>query len=192
MDPIVWAILLMTIGLALVMLEIFIPSGGILGFLSAVTVLASIYVAFANGGAKTGFTFVGVAIVGVPVTIVLALKYLPNTPIGRRLLLGVPTEDEVLSEADPRHALLQLVGKFGKATSAMLPGGAVVIDGRGYEAVSESGAIDKGEPVEVVMVRTNRLVVRKAKEMPPPHVGDDLLSQPIDSVGIEALDDPLA
>jgi membrane-bound ClpP family serine protease len=182
----------MTIGLALVMLEIFIPSGGILGFLSAITVLGSIYVAFANGGAKTGFSFVGVAVVGIPIAIVLALKYLPDTPIGRRLLLGVPSEEEVLPEADPRHALRQLVGKFGKANSAMLPGGTVVIDGRSYEAVSESGAIDKGEPVEVVMVRTNRLVIRKVKEMPPQQTADDLLSQPVDSVGIESLDDPLA
>lgn len=182
----------MTFGLALVMLEIFIPSGGILGFLSAITILGSIYVAFANGGAKTGFTFVGVAIVGIPVAVVLALKYLPDTPIGRRLLLGVPKEDEVLSETDPRHALRLLIGKFGKATSAMLPGGTVAIEGRSYEAVSESGAIDKGEPVEVVLVRTNRLVVRKVKEIPPHQAGNDLLSQPIDSVGIDSLDDPLA
>ena len=181
----------MTFGLALVLLEIFIPSGGILGFLSAITVLGSIYVAFANAGAKTGFTFVGVALVGIPVTVVLALKYLPSTPIGRRLLLDVPAEDAMLPDDDPRQALQQLVGKFGKATSAMLPGGAVVIDRRSYEAVSESGAIDKGEPVEVVMVRTNRLVVRKAKEIPPQQTADERLSQPVDSVGIESLDDPL-
>ena len=36
MDPLVWSIILLVVGLLLVMLEVFVPSGGVLGFLSVV------------------------------------------------------------------------------------------------------------------------------------------------------------
>jgi membrane-bound ClpP family serine protease len=190
MDPLFWAVILMSVGLGLVMLEVFIPSGGILGFLATCAVFGSIYFSFTKGTGY-GMAFVGIALAGMPTALILALKYLPNTPIGRRLLLGVPSEDEVLPEDDPRQTLNELIGRFGTAKSAMLPGGAIVIDNVAYEAVCEAGSVEQGEPVEVVMVRNNRLVVRQAKEIPPSDNPDDVLSRPVDTVGIESLEDPL-
>jgi hypothetical protein len=65
-----------------------------------------------------------------------------------------------------------------------------------YEAVSESGALDTGDPVEVVRIRNNRLVVRKAEgstTYPSTSNPDqDPLSRPIESLGIDPLDDPLS
>jgi membrane-bound ClpP family serine protease len=43
---IAWAILLLLIGLSLVVLEVFIPSGGIIGILSAVAMIAALVMAF--------------------------------------------------------------------------------------------------------------------------------------------------
>lgn len=191
MNPLVWAVVLMVAGLALIVLEIFIPSGGILGFLAVVAVLGSIFVAFSGGGTSVGFTFVAVALVGFPAAILLALKFLPHTPIGRRLLLGIPSDDEVLPEDDLRHELHALIGKMGTAHSPMFPGGTVVVDDGRYEAVSESGSIDSGESVEVVLVRNNRLVVRKSLTDPSPDP-DDPMSRPIDSLGIDPFSDPLS
>lgn len=190
MDPLIWAVILMAVGLGLVMLEVFIPSGGILGFLATAAVFGAIYISFTKSQTY-GLTFVGVALVGMPAALVVALKYLPNTPIGRRLLLGVPTEDEVLPDDDPRRTLNNLIGRFGTAKSAMLPGGTIVIDNVTYEAVCEAGAVEQNEPVEVVKLRNNRLVVRRGKGPLPDAGSDDLLSQPVDSVGIEPLEDPL-
>ena len=192
MSPIVWAIILMVVGLALVVLEIFIPSGGILGFLAVAAVFGSIFVALSGSGTTAGFTFIVVALVGLPAVVVLAFKWLPNTPIGRRLLLGVPSGDEVLSETDPRHRLQALVGSVGIAHSDMLPGGTIKIDGETFEAVCEAGSIDQGEPVEVVKVRNNRLVVRKSQQVPTSQDPDDILSRPIDSVGMDPFDDSLS
>jgi len=187
-----WAVILMVVGLALVVLEIFIPSGGILGFLAVSAVLASIFVAFTSGGTAEGLIFVAIAIIGMPSALLLALKWLPRTPFGRRLMLGVPDEDEVLPEDDPRHQLQDLIGKWGTARSDMLPGGAIKIDGQTFEAVSEAGSIEIGEPVEVVKVRNNRLVVRKSGQKTAADKSDDILSQPIDSVGADPFDEPLS
>ncbi|NIP86935.1 MAG: hypothetical protein GTO03_15775 [Planctomycetales bacterium] len=189
MPSLTWAVILMLVGLALVFLEIFIPSGGILGLLAISAVLASIFVAFHSGGTAEGVIFVAIAIIGMPSALLLALKWLPRTPFGRRLMLGVPDEDEVLPADDPRHQLHELIGKVGSARSAMLPGGAVKIDGRTYEAVSEAGSIEEGEPVEVVKVRNNRLVVRKSRHATAAEKSDDILSQPIDSVGVDPFDE---
>jgi len=194
MNPIVWAILLMVIGLALVVLEIFIPSGGILGFLAVVSVVGSIFMAFSGAGTTIGFAFVAIAMVGLPTAVVLALKWLPETPIGRRLLLGVPTDDDVLPEDDPRHRLQKLVGRQGTAKTDMRPGGNVIVAGETYEAVSESGPIDLDQAIEVVLVRNNRLVVRIRTDGAPSGTdgNDDPLSQPIDSLGIDPFDEPLS
>jgi membrane-bound ClpP family serine protease len=193
MHPIVWAILLMAFGLALVVLEIFIPSGGILGCLAVAATLGAIFLAFSSGGAALGFTFVGVAAIGLPLAVMLGLKWLPKTPFGRLLLLRSLAGKDVLPENDPREKFQQLIGRIGMAKSAMLPGGAITIDRETYEAVSQSGAIDQGDPVEVVKVRNNRLVVRKSDRQPSPtDAPDDMLSRPADSVGIDPFEDPLS
>jgi len=189
MSPIVWAIILMVLGLCIIMLEIFVPSGGILTFLSIAAVLGSIFIAFNSGGTGTGLIFAAVALIGMPSAFVLALKWLPNTPVGRMLLLGVPTEDDVISKDDPRHRLQELVGKWGIARSAMLPGGAVRIENQTLDAVCESGSIEEGESVQVVKIRNNRLVVRKRPRQSESDTTDDVLSRPIDSVTGDPFDD---
>jgi membrane-bound serine protease (ClpP class) len=189
LDPIAWAILLMVLGCALMVLKVFIPSAGILGFLSAVSFLAAIYFAFQRGGA-TGLSFTLGVMVAVPIVLSLAFRYLPYTPIGKALLGTLPTDEEVLP-SDPRKAL---VGRVGVARSKMLPSGAVEIDGQMVDAVTQGLAIDPGQYVEVIEVRANRVVVRPAAEGQRPQQTDprDVLSRPLNELGIEGFDEPLA
>ncbi len=88
----------------------------------------------------------------------------------------------------------KLIGKHGVAKSDLLPSGDVRIDGRIYDAVSSGMAINKGQTVRVVDVHTQRLVVRPSRADADQQVGkrDDVLSTPIDSLGIEPFEDPLA
>jgi membrane-bound ClpP family serine protease len=193
MDPLVWAALLMLLAMALVVLEIFSPPPyGIIGFLAVAAAAASIYLAFESKGPAAGFIFVAVAMIGLPAVLGLAIRYWPNPSMGRRILLDVLTGDEVLPEEDPRHHLQQLVGQTGHARTVMLPGGAVSIAGRTYEAVSEGMPIEGGAAIEVVQVRHNRLVVRPAEATRPPSQADDVLSRPIDTVVPDPFRDPLA
>ena len=196
MHPLIWSVLLMAFGLGLAMLEVFIPSAGILGFLSLSAIVTSIVLAFSCSGTTAGFLFLGIAAISLPATLIMAFKWLPNTPFGRRLMLGTPKEKEVLPDDDPRIAYEPLIGTHGIAKSAMLPGGTIAIGGVTYEAVSESGAIDAGDAVTVVRIRNNRLVVQKgaatASGSAPETAAADPLSRPIDALGIDPLDDPLS
>ena len=193
---IAWAILLMVLGCVLVVLEVFIPSGGLISILSAVAFIASIVIASSESpttGPVTGLIFAAVTVLMVPTLLAVAFKYWPRTRMGQAFLGDLPNEAEVLPE-DPRRTLL---GRVGVARSKMLPSGAVEIDGQMIDAVTQGQAIEPGTYVVVVEVRANRVVVRPAgkDQRPSNHSAKDvkdMLARPIDELGIESLDDPLS
>jgi membrane-bound ClpP family serine protease len=186
LDPLSWAILLLILGCGLLVLEVFIPSGGIFGFLASVAVIGALVMGFRRD-MTTGLGFMAVTVVAVPTVIGLAFKYWPKTPMGRAFLGDLPDEAEVRPD-DPRRSL---VGRVGVAQSKMLPSGSVLIDGQYVDAVSQGLAIDPGEPVVVVEVRANRVMVRPARahevrtaDLRP----DDLLSRPAEEFGLEGIE----
>jgi len=190
---IAWAILLLLVGCALVVLEVFIPSGGVISILSGVAFITAILVASWEGpttGPVTGFAFAAITLFAVPTLVAVAFKYWPRTRMGKAFLGELPREDEVVPE-DSRRSL---IGRVGVARSKMLPSGAVEIDGQMIDAVSQGQAVEPGAYVVVVEVRANRVVVRLAgKDQRPSHPNPkDILSRPIDELGIESLGDPLA
>lgn len=190
---IAWAILLLLTGCALVVLEVFIPSGGVISILATVAFISAIIIAFQESsttGPATGFVFTAITVFAVPMLVALAFKYWPKTRMGKAFLGELPTDEEVLPE-DPRRGL---IGRVGVARSKMLPSGTVEIDGQMIDAVTQGQAIEPGAYVVVAEVRANRVVVRPAgKDQRPSHQNpNDVLSRPIDELGIESLDDPLA
>jgi hypothetical protein len=117
--------------------------------------------------------------------------------MGKRSVPDLPTSDDVLPDNEQIQALKQLVGKTGHAKCLMLPSGAVSIDGRTVNALSEGMAIEAGQRVKVIEVRGNRVVVRPVEEARGPNDvarrrPDDPLSRPIEELGLDPLDDPLA
>jgi membrane-bound ClpP family serine protease len=190
LDPIGWAIVLLVVGCGLLVLEVFIPSGGLLSFLAFVALVASMIVAF-NRNVTTGLSFTAIAVVAVPLAIGLAFKLWPRTPMGKAILGELPSEEETRPD-DPRRSL---VGRVGVAQSLMLPSGAVLIDGKLFDAVSQGIAIDPGQPVVVVEVKGNRVMVRPAgaaEAQAAAFEPDDVLSRPIEDFGFDSLEDPLA
>ncbi len=190
---IAWALLLLLLGCALVVLEVFVPSGGVIAILSAVALIAAIVMAFQESsttGPMIGFIFTAVTICAVPVLVGVAFKIWPKTPMGKAFLGELPVEADILPEESRRV----LVGHVGVARTKMLPSGAVEIDGRIIDAVTQGQAIEAGTYVVVVEVRGNRVMVRPAgkEQRPTHHNPSDMLSRPLEELGIEPLDDPLA
>lgn len=190
LDPFIWAILLMALGSALVVLEVFLPSGGFLTLLSAAAFIGAILVAYIYKGPMAGTTLLLASAITVPVITALAFKYWPMTSMGRAFLGELPDGDEV-SPADPRR---ELVGRVGLARSKMLPSGAITIDDQTVDAVSQGMAIDAGQFVVVTDVHGNRVVVRPANdnESAGQEDPDAILARPIEELGLGELDiDPL-
>lgn len=183
----VWAVILFLSGLALLVLEAFLPSGGFLGVTSIACLLTAIVLGYVGSWVE-GTIILVAAVVGVPGAVVVLLKYWPDTPIGRRVLLNVPSSEEVLPDIGQRKSLL---GKRGRAQSVMLPSGPVEIDGELIDAVSEGMTIEAGQLVEVVEAGAIRVVVRAVEEevpvsspISPEH---DPLAEPVDALELDQL-----
>ncbi len=67
-------VLLLAFGLALVFLEMFIPSAGVLGFISAACIVLSVVLAYYYFGPLTGTLFLSIGEVLTPLAIMFALS----------------------------------------------------------------------------------------------------------------------
>lgn len=160
MSLLLWVASLLLIGLAMMALEVFLPSGGVLGFLSLVAIVAAIAMAFVQQGVAFGLAVVAVTFAAVPAVLALAFRWFPHTPLGRRVLPPPPTPEDVIPDADRRRRLRDHVGRVGRAACELLPWGHVALGDEPFEAVSESGSVAAGAEVEVVGVQGTALVVR--------------------------------
>jgi hypothetical protein len=130
----------------------------------------------------------------------VAVKYWPETSIGKAVLPSIVSGDDVLPDNEQLRLLRSLVGQVGTTKSVMLPSGGVLIDGRTIDAVSEGMPIDAGQVVRVVKVSGTRVVVRPldpeeiaAREESQRQADpDDILSRNVEDFGIDSLDEPLS
>jgi len=186
MEPLFWPILLLVVGLGMIALEFFVPSGSVLSIVAAISIFAAIVLAF-MAKAQYGVIMLGVTTVLIPAILAAGVRWWPHTPIGRMVLITPPEHpDDVLPETEEYRGLTALVGQRGIAKTKMLPSGTVLIEGRSYDAISEGMPIEPQQLIQVVDVRTNRIVVRPTEGMlrSQAATSDDILSQPIDSLGL--------
>lgn len=189
MGNLFWPGLLLLLALVLTVMEAFIPSGGVLAVAATAAFIASIATAFVYGGLQTGTAFMAGTGLLVPVLVWLVFKIWPKTPIGRRILMEPPRGDDLLP---PQHASLkQLIGRRGIALTTMLPAGAIRIDGRTLDAISEGMSVEKNTPIEVVAVRGIHLVVRPRSDSTP-SPDDEPSSPSADTIVPDPFADPLS
>lgn len=165
------ALLLMVVGLALIVAEVFLPSGGLILVMCVVSFAASVWFAYkAWWGVSQGYfwIFIGALIVLIPGSVIGLFRFLESSSFGNRVLLGAPTADEVVPYQAEIMRLGKLVGKRGEALTLMTPGGMVLVEGERLHAISEGTVIEPHEAIEVVAVRGTRVVVRSAAEDEPP------------------------
>ena len=171
-----WALLLLAAGCIFLVLEFFVPSSGTLGVLAALSFVGAIVLAFMAGPVYGTATFVAVLVI-VPTAGILAVKYWPETPIGRMILIQRPaTPDEVLPETEAYRGMQHLVGRHGITKSLMMPGGVVEVDHKSYDAVSDGMAIEPGTRVVVVAISTQRVVVRPDDAITTDNFADEPLA----------------
>lgn len=164
-DYLTWAFALIGFATLLFVLEILIPSGGVIGLLALCAAIGAV-VAFSFESLLWGGVSLAGLLVMVPLAINFALRIFPNTPVGKKLILGEDDEDEEelarleehrREEEQRRQAL---VGAEGTTTTTMRPVGSVKIDGVTIEASSEVGMLDAGVKVRVTRVDGSTVKVR--------------------------------
>lgn len=171
MNTLLWVAALILVGLGVLALEVFVPSGGLLGFVSLSALVAGVVTAFWSLGAVAGMTALAVVVFGVPAALMFALRWFPETAVGRRVLPPPPEPEDLVPAADRRRRARELVGHPGRTTTELVPWGLVEIDGIALDAMSDGGPIDAGVAVEVVAAQGAAVVVRVPEPSPRPGGG---------------------
>ncbi len=169
------AIALLGAAVLLFFLEVFVPSGGIIGTASAVLLVAGIVVLF---GVDTtlGLIATTIALIALPFAVGFAIKIWPDTPLGRALTLRTPGHesdeageregegeegDEPLPGRPSARPVSDLpVGAEGQALTDLRPVGTVRFDGQREECLALGGTIEAGTTVRVVAVDGMHVKVR--------------------------------
>ncbi len=157
MSSIVLAIILQVLGIAVIIAEFVLPSGGVLSIVALAVLGYSLFEVFAKVGPGAGMIFVLADVILIPVLTIVGIKILARSPIALRRALsrasGVSSQDDTFD---------QLVGKRGVTKTDLRPAGKAVVDGQRLDVVSAGDFIANNSPVVVSMVNGNRVVVRQA------------------------------
>ncbi len=151
----IWFFSLLTIGIVLICLEIFVP-GGIIGTIGALCLVASMVLSFFAFPPAYGIPICIGVILLMGICLALFIKVFPKSPIGRLMTLSADGSDFSASQ----EGLPDLLNTEGVTKSDLRPAGFAIIDGKRIDVVSEGGMIEKDTKVRVIEVEGNRVVVR--------------------------------
>jgi membrane-bound serine protease (ClpP class) len=160
-------LLLVTIGLALLVVEVFvIPGTSVAGFAGVLALVAGLGMTLVGAGASASMIVTALGRVALSLLLALAgalalLRVLPALPFGRRLILQTGMGAEAGYVSTP-EADRQWLGRRGTAVSPLRPAGIADIDDARVDVVSDGEFVDAGSPIQVTRVDGNRIVVRRA------------------------------
>jgi len=156
---------LILLGVLLVVIEAFVPSGGIIGLMAAVSAIAGVVMLFRHD-TMWGVTGLLLVIVLGPMLFIWSIKLLPHTPLGKSIVGD--TGEEIAAKRDLeasrwRETRNSLVDREGEALTDLIPVGVVRIDGQRHDAVAHGEMIDRGTRVRVVGVDGLQIRVRPVR-----------------------------
>jgi membrane-bound serine protease (ClpP class) len=161
-------VLLVAIGFVLLTVEVFVTPGfGLAGALGLTALIGGLGLSLVGSGATwvTILSAAGQVVVSLLLAIagsLAMLRFLPRLPFGRRLILETELEARGGFASAPEADLMWL-GKRGMAASTLRPAGIATLEGERVDVVSDGEFIEVGEPITVVKVDGNRIVVRQLR-----------------------------
>ena len=149
-------IILQLVGILVVIAEIIIPSGGILGILAAGLFGYSLYIVFSQVSATSGMVFVMADLVIIPVLVYIGIKVLAKSPVTLRTRLS--KTDGVTSQDTAQNAFL---GMEGRTVTDLRPSGVAIIDRQRVDVVTRGEYLEKETDIVVTAVRGNQIIVKQ-------------------------------
>lgn len=157
-----WGLGLVAAALMLIVVEVFVPSGGLISLAATGCAIAGVYCLFRY---SPSWGLIGLLLLLVlgPAVFSFAIKIWPSTPIGRKMLGERPAEQveaERLQAQRERDRYLALIGQEGTVITDLRPVGMVQIAGKRYDALSEVGVVRAGSRIRVVSADPSQIKVR--------------------------------
>ncbi len=174
--PYLWAGLLLLTAIGLIVLELIVPSAGLLSISALAAAIGAVVIVSSYKGAMAGTVFFLGTCVTLGLGVIAAIRWWPYTPIGRRVLNLPPHSEDGLADEPRFHSRQNLVGQRGVTVTKMMPGGVVSIGDEVCDAISQGGAIEEGAPVRVVSVNGTRVLVREEPSVASHLTGESAIS----------------
>jgi membrane-bound ClpP family serine protease len=162
---------LIGVGLLLVLLELLLPTHGILVALGCGSIIAGTALTF-HDSMSTGVKTLLFVVLGLPVVASVALYLWPRTPMGKRFILQAPDDDDAIANNPVTLELEELRGRFGRALSALRPCGVVDFGGKRVDTMTDGAMIEPNQWVRCIDVKAGRVIVRPV-DRPPDLFNDE-------------------
>ena len=165
-------IIIFFIGILLIAVEIlFIPGFGIAGIPGIILILIGAILSFQDFTIPrtpydvdlfiTNIFAVMCSIIGSGIAIFLMFKFMPGMPFFNRLVLTTSetTQNGFVIPSQPAGGS-DLTGAKGMALTALHPTGKIEVNNNTLDVVTDGEFIEKGQTVEIIEIRGNRIVVK--------------------------------
>ena len=155
----VFAVFLYFACAALIIAEVFVPSGGIISLFALACVIGGAAIFFRHSS-TAGWIGVVIAVIMIPSTLVFAYRIFPKTRFGKSVTLTPPERQKGDAIPDTEE-LKELLGAVGLVMTPLRPVGMCDFSGQRLECVAEGGYVDKDKEVKVINVESTQLTVRE-------------------------------
>ncbi len=146
-------IILLLIGFLLLLVELLLTPGIIVGTFGMLCMAGAVYLTFDNYGNVAGAWVLGGTVLSSILMVVFALK----SGIWDRMA----SKDMISGRVNVIEEDRINIGDKGMTLSTLRPSGNAFISGIRVEVVSEGGVIDSHQEVEVIKIQNNRIIVKK-------------------------------
>ena len=146
------AIILLIVGLVLLFAEILLP-GMVLGALALLSIGGSVAAAYMN--TEYGHLFLAIALASIVGFTLWFVLVFPTTKFAKKL-----TSQTSVGDLGIDHSTL--LEQQGEAYTDLRPSGKANINDQRFDVVTEGVFLEKGDPIRVIAIEGQRIVVRKA------------------------------
>ena len=158
----IFAVFLYFLCAALIIAEVFVPSGGLISICALACLIGGIAIFF-NYSIILGWVGIITAMAMIPTMVIIAYKMFPKTKFGKSVML-TPSQRKKGEGIPDAEQLEDLLGREGLVISPLRPVGMCDFSGRRVECVAESGYVVKDAMVRVIHAEGRKLTVRVIEE----------------------------
>lgn len=152
-------LVLFLIGMALLIIELFLPGFGVSGICGILCLVAVIVMQFLTNRASVAWIVTGAILLILLLMIILFMHSMKSGMLFRSpIVLKEQIEAEAIKPSS--ESLEALIGKTGKAITPLRPSGIVLIDGKRYSVETQATFVDKDAEITVLAVDGTKITVR--------------------------------
>ncbi len=156
-------IILIVIGLALVLVEVYlIPGFNVVGILGLLVIAFAVGFAFVEYGSLGGL----LTLAGSATAVVGIFYFLWQSGAWDKFVLSANLKKDDADAAAEREQRVRYLGKTGSAVTPLRPTGVAEIEGERIEVMTEGEFIASGSLVRIVAMDRRRYFVRLAEALP--------------------------